>query len=152
MSTPAPAPVPAIETGESIWKRRLSTCIAQIFTARNFLLLLATALVASISYYFLVALPANNKARLDFERQKYQDGQAERKAKEEAEKDAQARRWSETLNCQVEADKAYWNYVKLNGQPVPGKDGVWTAAQSIWNEASKRKAESYNECMALADK
>ena len=121
----------------------------RFLTARALLLFLATVLTLSISYYFVIALPAANRARLEFERQKYEDSKAEREAKEQRAKEEADRQKSKVLDCQIDAEKAYWDHVKLNGTKSAKRQDVWQAPLHVWDEARKRKKESYEECMAL---
>ena len=49
----------------------------------------------------------------------------------------------------VEADQEYWQYVKLNGNKVKGKIGVYTAPRWVWDEARKKKQDKIEECKLL---
>jgi hypothetical protein len=118
-------------------------------TLRNGMLACALVLTCSVSYYFVVALPSTNRMRFDLERQKYEDLKAEKAAKAKAEEEAEANRQTKVLGCQGEADRAYWDYVKLNGKPLAGKPGTYSAPTSTWDQARRRKEDSYKECMAL---
>jgi hypothetical protein len=113
---------------------------------RVFLLFLATILAMSISYYFVVALPNADKQRLAFEQQKYRDSQKEKVAKEAEEKDKQDFQKAMVSACKGDAETSYLSYVKLNGQPVPGQPGTYTAAQAVWDYADRRKTAMINEC------
>jgi len=48
--------------------------------------------------------------------------------------------------CVDKAEAAYWTYLKLNGNEVTGKKGVYTAARRIWDSAAKAKNEALEEC------
>lgn len=113
---------------------------------KGFLLVLGTILVLSIAYYFVIALPSSEKARLDFERQKYEEQKKEKREKEEKEKVEAESRETQFQLCVDSAEQEYWNYVKLNGKPVPGKLSTYTAPMYVWNEAEKKKKESLAEC------
>lgn len=100
----------------------------------------------AIAYYFAIALPENQRERLAFEKQKYENEWKKKASDEErqfTEKEANARELSECL-LQVESD--YWSYIKLNGNPVPGKAGTYTARISTWNIADKNKKDAIEEC------
>jgi hypothetical protein len=118
-------------------------------TLRNGLLACALILTCSVSYYFVVALPSTNRMHFDLERQKYEDAKTEKAQKAAAEEDAESKRQTKVLDCQVNADKEYWDYIKLNGKPVAGKLGTYSAPTSTWDQARKRKDDAYKECMAL---
>lgn len=96
----------------------------------------------AIAYYFGIALPENQKAHLALEKQKYQDEQNRRAEAE------QQRATNETLleSCLGTAETDYWTYVKLNGQPVPGKPDTYTAPIHIWDSAAKNKKDAIEEC------
>jgi hypothetical protein len=117
------------------------------------LLVASVALVAlSVSYYFVIALPATNRERLRFERQAAEAARADREKKEsEIAQAAEERKLAFQL-CEIEADSSYWSYVKLNGKELPGKAGTYTANMSVWNIADKRKAEALAECHRKHDK
>jgi hypothetical protein len=46
-----------------------------------------------------------------------------------------------------EATNAYWEYIKLNGDEVRGKPGVYTAAQSTWDRAEEIKKNAIDVCL-----
>ena len=127
---------------------------ANLLTVKALVLALTTMLVLSVSYYFVVALPSADRERLRFERQKYSDAQRryieEQSAKKLKEDLAEIDRKSKqdwVMSCQVDAEKAYWSYVKLNGKEV--KADVYSAAPVVWASARARKDDSYKDCMAL---
>lgn len=114
---------------------------------RNILLGCAIVLSCSIGYYFVFALPASHKERLAWERQKHDNAVLAEIEKQQAKDDAEAERKTKVLGCQIRGDDAYWEYVKLNGEKVPGKKDVWSASDSVWSNARKRKQDTYDECM-----
>jgi hypothetical protein len=79
--------------------------------------LLATIVALSASYYFAVALPAHNRATLDFEREKYYAAQQEKKAKEEEQEKLQVAADTQQLDCAVKVEMAYQKTLKSNGKP-----------------------------------
>ncbi|SRR6266496_142737 len=126
-------------------------------TARNLLLVLCTLVALAVAYYFAIALPRHNRDRLEFDREKFkaqqEEKQREQEEKREAEQEARSKTEVEAAgneaaldSCTDEAEDEYWSYVKLNGQPVTGKPGVYTAPQYIWDDAAKRKKAAL-ECV-----
>jgi hypothetical protein len=104
---------------------------SQVFTARNFLLALATVLKLSVAYYFVIALPNHNRSMLQLERERFQKGietkekeEQEKKNKEEAAKAEATQKKLMLQYCLNTAEQDYWQYIKLNGTEVPGKRGV----------------------------
>ncbi len=116
-------------------------------TIRNILVGLAALLVLSISYYFVVALPAYNQKLLEFAREK---DHAERVAREAARiNDEVKERVNEQMSqqCSNVAEADYWEYIKLNGKPVPDKEhDLFAAPGYVWDQAAKRKAGALEEC------
>ena len=127
--------------------------IRQLFTPLGVLILFVAIISISISYYFVVALPSHNRALLELERQKFEAAQevnsrelSDKTLKEELAKIDADYRQTRLDNCIDEADKAYWSYVKLNGKPVPGKEGTYTAPMPIWDAAKNAKKDALDEC------
>ncbi len=129
-------------------------------TPRNYLLVLATALVCAISYYFLVSLPAHNAALVQLERLKFEAEEkrkaAEQRAKEEKELAEARARESAQINttakenllniCTLGANEVYWSFVKVNGKKDPFKPDTYTAPGWVFEEAAKRKKVELDEC------
>src|SRR5216683_7979960 len=93
---------------------------------KTYLMVLATVVALSISYYFVVALPANNRSHLDFEKEKYRNEQAEMKARKLAQaEEAQTKEWMLT-SCLARADKSYTNDVARNGTKDGKNSTVYT--------------------------
>ena len=120
---------------------------------RNYLLFLCTVLVFAVSYYFVIALPQHDRAKIELEREKFQAEQKEKEKKESAEKEAKntasfdaIAREVELEGCINKADSNYWTYVKLNGQEVENKPGTYTALQRVWDSAAKTKKAELDEC------
>jgi hypothetical protein len=112
----------------------------------------AIALLA-IAYYFAVALPEQNKAKLQFERDKFNQEVAGKKARteEEAQKESQRvfgkqNAQSEYDGCLEDARKKFNRDLELNGTPVPGEPGTYNAPSAIMNEIEKRQAENKEAC------
>jgi len=124
------------------------------------LLVLCGLAVLAIGYYFLIELPRPNSALLDLERQKFEvakkekeAAEEEKKAKAEAEGRAKARAEQQDQEKQTklekyidDADDVYWQHVKLNGQPVEGKPGTYTAPRWVWDDADKKKKTIIDAC------
>lgn len=70
--------------------------------------------------------------------------------KQKAKETAEATRQTDLETCvNVDADQAYWEYVKLNGKAVAGEPGVYTAPQFVWDRAEKEKKDKIEECKLL---
>lgn len=124
-----------------------------LITARNCLLAMAAIVTLSVVYYFVFALPADNRAILQLEREKVIDEKIEKQIgalRKESEKQTEARIAKineESLQyCLDAAERDYWDYVKLNGTEVPGKKGVYTAPQHVFETARKDRKEAIDEC------
>ncbi|WP_153013635.1 hypothetical protein [Deinococcus grandis] len=137
--------------------------------------ILGTALVIVLGfsgYYFAVAVPAREQANLTLQQQKLAAQVAAQKAKAaaeqaelqakqkeleiaqqkvQAEQDARNKRSVYLAACQVKAENVYWNYIKLNGEPVAGQPGVYNAPQYTWDEAKSQKQDKLDECFRLVD-
>ena len=137
---------PTPEKGEDVPAMAAVSSSKAWISARTYLLGLATLVALSISYYFAIALPKSQRARLEFDRQNYEAAQKEREA-EEAKKKADAG-FKETMMrvCLSGANDEYWSWVKLNGTEVRGKPGTWSAPTHIWESAAKRKKDAIIEC------
>jgi hypothetical protein len=114
---------------------------------KTYLMLLATIVALSISYYFAIALPANNRSQLDFEREKYRNEQAELKAKKLAQaEEAQTKEWM-LSSCLANADKSYTNDVARNGTKDGKKDStVYTMDTRVAGMLDKRRIDALAEC------
>jgi hypothetical protein len=93
----------------------------------------------SVSYYFLVSLPASNREKLQFEEEIAEAARLEREKKENALTQAAEERKSAFQSCEVDAETSYWNYVKLNGKEVPGKPGTYTADVLVEHSRQSRR-------------
>jgi len=110
---------------------------------KTYLMLLATIVALSISYYFVVALPANNRARLDFEKEKYRNEQAEMKANKLAEAEKRDRNGVLLYACLTSADKTYDHELALNGI----KNGtIYSVDSRKAAVISKRRVDAVAEC------
>lgn len=70
--------------------------------------------------------------------------------KQKAKETEAADRQTKLENCvNTEADRAYWNYVKLNGTPLTGKPGTYRASQYVLADAAKQKRDKLEECKLL---
>ena len=50
-------------------------------------------------------------------------------------------------DCLIEADDAYWAYIRLNGKDKG--NGRYEALQYIWDQARQRKLDKIEECKLL---
>lgn len=111
---------------------------------KMYLLLLATIVALSISYYFAVALPANNRAHLDFEREKYNNEQTEMKARRLAQAEETQEKHRMLSSCLARATQSYEDAVASNGT----KSGQlsYSVDARIAGMLDKRRAEAVAEC------
>lgn len=115
----------------------------QVATWKPFVWIAAIPAIA-VGYYFGIALPANNEARLALERQKYADERKRTAADEKRVRDESVNRQQLLESCFEAADAAYWKYVELNGTKL--KEGTVRAPQIVWNTADKRKNDDRDVC------
>lgn len=122
-------------------------------------LLLLFVGVASVAYYFTIALPKHNRSRLEFEVEKYRDQQkqeelkrSEQKFKEELKKiDDETKAKMEQIDrdaldaCLDEADAARIRYVEKNGG-VKRDDGWIEAPRYVWDDADKKMKTAKDDC------
>jgi hypothetical protein len=105
---------------------------------------LATILTLSIAYYFALALPAHNKALLDFEKEKYRNDQAAMNAKEQKELEETAMRKLRLSTCLAKADQQYQIDVESNGTRN-GKGGFSVPTDTV-AVLDRRHAAAVSEC------
>jgi hypothetical protein len=98
------------------------------------ILWIAAVPALAIAYYFGIALPADNAARLELERQQHRYAQ-----------EAAAQLQERLDSCFTEADTSYWNYMKLNGEEL--QDGKISAPVSVWDTAEARKNYARETCL-----
>jgi hypothetical protein len=100
--------------------------------------------LGSIAYVTLCCACASQsseetlKRRIAALEQKVANAEQNHKTRSEAD---ESRRLSLEQCVTVEADQKYWDYVKLNGKPVPGKPGTYSAAMDIWRHAEELKRD-----------
>jgi Tfp pilus assembly protein PilE len=111
---------------------------------------------ASISYYFLIALPHQNEARLaiekqklDMEKDKIEREQTEKQQQENLKAYSQSQRQSQLLDCRVAAEASANRYLELNGTPVPGKPGVYSAPRYVHDEVAKKQQRGFDDCQRM---
>jgi len=119
-------------------------------TVRNVLLTLTAIVSLSFCYYFLVVLPRESRARLEFDQLKYEEEKtAKQVAKDEAEK-AKSDNFMAVAACEEEAETTYWSYIKLNQiSSRPGEkkgETIYVAPQHIWERAASEKKDHLAEC------
>ena len=184
--------------------------LSHFFKPRTYLFFLATLIALAAGYYFVIALPAHDREKVELEKERlaaeqrqkqlqersaaelqerlrqaeqerladeqvkrekerlkgladeYAERERERQAREdrlEAEQERirrqldfehKQRKWH--LDCMQEAERRYWEHVKLNGgkevDPVY-KPGVYTAPVLVWEEARKVRQAALDECDRL---
>jgi len=114
----------------------LSQLIRRLLNVRNYVLLLVTIMVVAVAYYFLVSLPAHNRAVLAMEQER-------QTATRLAQGDDLVRRGQLEM-CMEQADSAYWRYGALNG--TRRRDGTIGAPTRVWDQARQNKHLAIEEC------
>jgi len=112
-------------------------------TAKAIRLLAVVAAIpaVAVTYYFGVALPAYNDAKLELERQQRVE---ERKKTEQMAKDAAARK--ELLDaCLRKSTDDYFSYLRLNGTELKG--GKISTPQYVAAAADKRRSDDRDACL-----
>ncbi len=98
----------------------------------------------AIAYYFAIVLPRQNRERLDFERQKYED----QKKKEEASQEVQEfnRQHLKIMrdNCVAEATNTFNTEVESNG--VRQRSGNFAVDTRVLTLLQKRKKDAIDSC------
>lgn len=108
------------------------------------LLWIAAIPALAVGYYFGVALPSYNEARLALEQQKYSDERKRQADDAKRIQDEAASRQQLLEACFDAANAAYWRHVELNGTKL--KDGTVRAPADVWNTADKRKNDERETC------
>lgn len=118
------------------------------------IIIIAILLVStSIAYYFVVALPRQNAAKLELEKQrlaiekeKNEQELKERKSKELVEIIRESGRQQQLQDCRSQVEAEADKYLELNGTPVYGKPGVFSAPGYVHQEVSRRKQQGFDDC------
>jgi hypothetical protein len=132
---------------------RKSSLIVQILY-----LLVAAVPAVSVSYYFAIALPRDNAARLRLDQDRMKAAEAEKSFKavsadmerQRVESEQQRLETDRTYNatmrdaCFKDADDHYWAYVKLNGSSTG--PGTYSASHTVWDYADNMKKAELDEC------
>jgi hypothetical protein len=113
----------------------------------------ATIALLAIAFYFAIALPMHDRAKLQFEREKFETEQRDKKTKEEAEAlkhqmQQQARESADTKNlgCLAAAETRFNSGLELNGTPIPGKKGSYHLSQAALAHLRKEQNDNDEEC------
>jgi hypothetical protein len=115
--------------------------------ATALLILLVPAL--AVSYYFAIALPENERARLAFEKSKYEDDKAEKQKREAREGIQATDRKYAFERCVRQAEARYQQYLELNGKTTPEKPNAILTPHHITDRADKHKKDDVEECHRL---
>lgn len=120
---------------------------------KHVLIVAIVVVCASISYYFFIALPNQNEARitlekqkLDMEKQKIDREQLEKQAHENQKSSEQSQRQSQLLACRADAEAASNKHLELNGTPVPGKPGAYSAPRYVLDEVARIYQQGLDDC------
>lgn len=110
----------------------------------------------SISYYFFIALPNQNEAKialekqkLDMEKLKIEREQLEKQTQENQKTYEQSQRKFQLLECRDEAIARSNKYLELNGTPVPGKPNVFLAPRYVHDEVDRIKQQGFDDCQRM---
>ncbi len=106
----------------------------------------------SIAYYFVIALPNQNAAKIELEKQKIEMEKQKvelEQAEKQKEKELKAERTIDLLKCRAGVVADGNEYLKLNGTPVSGKPGVFRAPKYVHDEISKKMQNGFNECQRM---
>ncbi len=111
---------------------------------------------ASISYYFLIAMPQQNEARiavekqkLDMEKEKMEQEQTEKQTQETLKANSERERRLQLLDCRASAEASANKYLELNGTPVPDQPGVYSAPRYVLDEVERRKQHGFDDCQRM---
>ena len=108
--------------------------------------IIAGILLISLSffYYLVIFLPQKERTRQAQQIREYND--KVRTEQEEKEKAEQAKSTNDFLLniCLDEAEKNYWNYMKLNG--TEKEDGTVWAQDKYWDRGEKNKKDEIANC------
>lgn len=113
---------------------------------RNAFLVIVAIPAFAIAYYFAIALPANETAKLEFEKQKYSEQKAEEAELKRQPDETSANLREEFDSCVAIAEKGYHNAslaastTRGEGQPVLVPLSV---AQALQRERDSKLAECH---------
>jgi len=99
----------------------------------------------AVSYYFIIALPSQNKAKFELEKQKLE---MEKQEKQEI-KSKESEREMKLLNCRASVETRRNEYLQLNGKPVPGKPGVYHIYGYVQETLDKIERDGNQECTRM---
>lgn len=123
---------------------------------KNVVIIAIIVVCSSISYYFFIALPHQNEARiaiekqkLDMEKQKIEREQNEKQIQENLKIYSQSQRKSQLLDCRAAAEANANSYLELNGTPVPGKSGVYSAPRYVHDEVARKQQQGFDDCQRM---
>jgi hypothetical protein len=98
----------------------------------------------AISYYFMVSLPGNNKAVLDFEKQKYSDKQTKELSEATSYRAHEEERAVSLHRCLSRAESDFQSNIARNG--TPAKSGGYDVELSVQNTLQHQKEAAIAEC------
>jgi len=105
---------------------------------KNFAFAAAIIMCLAISYYFVIALPNQNQAKLDMEKQKIEREQQEKSNREMS-----------LSTCMADVQARRSEYLKLNGKPIPGKPGVYKYPGYVQETLDKIEKDGNDECIRM---
>lgn len=107
----------------------------------------------SIALYFAVLLPQHDRAKLQLEREKFEQQEKVRQEKEQADSERQqeiekAKDQAKTdlLDCRATTERNYGKGLKLNGTLVPGKKDTYRGPTSLFDQLEKEQRAEDAAC------
>ena len=120
--------------------------VKSIFQIKNVVALAIILVCMSISYYFLVTIPNQNKAKIAMEQKRLDDELKEKQQKEYSLAQEKQQREDRLFDCRVAAEKRANDYLALNGVPVEGQPGVYRAHRDIIAQFHRMSQEGEAGC------
>ena len=114
-------------------------------------------MLLALAYYFGIALPEQNRAKLQFERDKFEqerkEKQNQQRAKELEAMQKHAQRGIEKKNaedvyhaCRVAAENDFNKGLELNGTPIPGEKGSYNLPSETSKVLHKQQNDEKEAC------
>lgn len=147
--------------------QKLKIDIMRFFQIKHVILTMVIIICLSISYYFFIALPNYNTAKLETEKDKIEmekqkenlrslmEGEKERQRLEmEREKTERVEinkriARSGLFDCRAQVVARANRYKELNCTPVPGQQGVITTTRVDRDEINRIYTQGYDDCQRM---
>lgn len=109
------------------------------------LLWIAAIPAIAVGYYFGIALPNQNEARLAFDRQQYSDGQKRQTEEKKKVQDAAKEQEARLDECIAAVEANYRSEIRLNGTVL--KNGAINTPTTTLNALTRRRNEERETCL-----